>query len=341
MFHLAWIWMLAVLPLPLLVMRWLPRAANRAAAVRVPFFNEVRDLETPVRRPRAWRTNLAVAVLAWVLLVLAASRPQWVGEAEAVAVTGRDLLLAVDISESMRMEDLELDGRPADRLQIVKQIANEFIARREGDRIGLVLFGSRPYLQVPLSFDRDTVQELLAEAEIGIAGKQTAIGDAIGLAVKHFRSGESTERVLVLLTDGANTAGELTPLKAAEIGARAGLTIYTIGVGAEVLAVRDFFGTRQINPSSDLDETVLRGIADATGGRYFRARDSAALSAVYRDLDRLEPAAEDTQSLRPTAELFFWPLALALGIVGVLAAGLAAPRRMAGNESSVHFDTAG
>lgn len=315
-------------------MRWLPRAPDRAAAVRVPFFSEVHRLETRAQKTPASRIHIAAATLAWVLLVLAASRPQWVGDAQAVGVTGRDLLLAVDISESMRMEDLEIDGQPADRLQVVKQLAAEFISRREGDRIGLVLFGSRPYLQVPLTFDLDTVQVLLAESEIGIAGKQTAIGDAIGLAVKHFRGGQSEQRVLVLLTDGANTTGELAPLQAAELGAKTGLTIYTIGVGAEELAVRGIFGVRRINPSADLDETTLRGIADATGGQYFRARDSAALAGVYRELDRLEPAAVESQSLRPTAELFFWPLALAVIIAGVLALALRAPGRSAGTESS-------
>ncbi|MDH3693927.1 MAG: VWA domain-containing protein, partial [Gammaproteobacteria bacterium] len=219
---------------------------------------------------------------------------------------------------SMRFQDMELGGELVSRVGVVKHVAGDFIRRREGDRIGLVLFGTRAYLQTPLTFDRDTVSTLLNEAELGIAGKRTAIGDAIGLAVKRLRESKDSERVVVLLTDGANTTGEIEPLRAADLAARAGLTVYTIGVGAEQLTVKDFFGSRRINPSSDLDEETLQGIADKTGGRYFRARDTESLEEIYKILDRLEPVASDDKNLRPIRELFTWPLAIALLLTGVI-----------------------
>ncbi len=318
MFKLAWIWVLLVLPLPLLVTWLIPRVKEApVSALRVPFYASLTTAESG-QSTRLIDWIRVLAILTWLLLVLAASRPQWVGEPISIPVTGRDLLLAVDISESMRFQDMELGGELVSRIGVVKHVAGDFIRRREGDRIGLVLFGTRAYLQTPLTFDRDTVSTLLNEAELGIAGKRTAIGDAIGLAVKRLRETENSERVVVLLTDGANTTGEIEPLRAADLAARAGLTIYTIGVGAEQLTVTDFFGSRRINPSSDLDEETLQSIADKTGGRYFRARDTESLEEIYKILDTLEPVASDDKTLRPVSELFTWPLALALLLTGMI-----------------------
>ncbi|TNE93284.1 MAG: VWA domain-containing protein, partial [Gammaproteobacteria bacterium] len=187
-----------------------------------------------------------------------------------------------------------------------------FVERRQGDRLGLILFGTRPYLQTPLTFDRQTMNTLLNEAQIGFAGESTAIGDAIGLAVKRLQSRPENHRVLILLTDGANSAGEAQPLEAAEIAAREGITIYTIGIGAEVVVERSFFGSRRINPSRDLDETTLTAIADKTGGRYFRARNPDELQQIYAQLDQLEPVEQEAETLRPTKALFYWPLGVAL-----------------------------
>ena len=189
--------------------------------------------------------------------------------------------------------------------QVVKQVAGDFIERRAGDRVGLILFGRRAYLQTPLTFDRQTTRALLEESAIGLAGKETAIGDAIGLAVKRLREEPEQNRVLVLLTDGANTAGAVEPLKAADLAAAEGLKIYTIGVGADEMMVRSLFGSRRINPSADLDERALTAIADKTGGRYFRARDTRSLMQIYGILDELEPAAEEEDVLRPPAELYW------------------------------------
>jgi Ca-activated chloride channel family protein len=260
-----------------------------------------------------------VATLVWLLLVFAASRPQWVGEIESMPVTGRDLLLAVDISGSMDTQDMILDRNAVNRLKVVKKVAGEFIQRRHGDRVGLVLFGSRAYLQTPLTFDTETTAILLDESEIGLAGRETAIGDAIGLAVKRLRDDAASDRVLVLLTDGANTSGEVQPLQAAEFAARDGLTVYTVGVGADEMMVQDFFGSRVVNPSADLDEDTLRTIAERTGGRYFRARDAEGLEKIYEILDELEPVESDVEIIRPVDELFYWPMGLAY-VVALLAA---------------------
>jgi len=277
-------------------------------ALRVPWFSAVAGGKAGwMRRP----ILALVATLVWLLLVFAASRPQWIGEIESLPVTGRDLLLAVDISGSMDTQDMVLNNAAVNRLKVVKKVAGEFIQRRHGDRVGLILFGSRAYLQTPLTFDTETTATLLEESEIGLAGRETAIGDAIGLAVKRLRDDAAAERVLVLLTDGANTSGEVQPLQAAEFAARDGLTVYTVGVGADEMMVQDFFGSRVVNPSADLDEDTLQAIAERTGGRYFRARDTKSLEKIYEILDELEPVESDVETIRPVDELFYWPLGLA------------------------------
>jgi len=318
-FNLAWAWALLLLPLPWLVRRWIaaaPRAGTQA--LRVPWFSRVADAGHGwIRQPLL----AAVAAVVWIFLLLAAARPQWVGEIENLPVTGRDLLLAVDISGSMDTQDMVLGGQSVNRLTVVKKVAGEFIERRKGDRVGLVLFGSRAYLQTPLTFDTETTAVLLDESEIGLAGRETAIGDAIGLAVKRLREDAASDRVLILLTDGANTSGEVQPMQATEFAAREGLKIYTVGVGADEMMVQDFFGSRVVNPSADLDEDTLRAIAERTGGAYFRARDAEALARIYEQLDELEPVQSDQEAVRPVDELFHWPLALAflLALIGALA----------------------
>ena len=256
-------------------------------------------------------------VLAWILLVLATTRPQWVGEQLELPVSGRDLMLAVDLSGSMEVDDFEINGRNVDRLTATKFVARDFIERRKGDRLGLILFGRKAYLQTPLTFDRHTVNTLLMESAIGLAGRETAIGDAMGLAIKRLKDNQQDSRVLILLTDGANTAGEIEPIKAAELAQRYGLKIYTIGIGSDKLVRRGLFG-RQFNPSRDLDEKTLTAIAEATGGQYFRARDTEELNEIYSRLDELEPVEVDSQTFRPVRALFMWPLAIALLIGGLL-----------------------
>jgi len=242
---------------------------------------------------------------------VAAARPQFVGEAVQLPVSGRDLLLAVDISGSMEARDMVLVDKVATRLMAVKIVAGNFIERRKGDRLGLILFGDQAYLQTPLTFDRKTTNIQLREAAIGLAGKRTAIGDAIGLAVKRLREQPEGNRVLILLTDGANTAGTVDPQKAADIAASEGVRIYTIGVGADERVVRGIFGQRRV-ANNELDEPALQAIAAKTGGRYFRARDIEALEEIYQLLDELEPVSTVEETFRPVRELYMWPAGAAL-----------------------------
>jgi len=327
-FQFEWLWVLAFLPLPILVRLFVSPAHSQEAALRVPFVNEFEGIKSHGLGFETQRLNLWLISLAWILFVCAAARPQWLGDALELPVSGRDLLLAVDLSGSMETEDFFLENQSVNRLVATKAVAGEFIDRRVGDRLGLILFGRNAYLQAPLTFDRETVKTLLYESVIGLAGKETAIGDAIGLAVKRLRSshdaskisGETlgqqnlNDKVLILLTDGANTAGEVEPVKAAELAATVGLKIYTVGIGADEMIQPSFFGGRRVNPSLDLDETTLQTIAQQTGGRYFRARDTTELAQIYDALDKLEPIIQETQSFRPTTALFHWPLGLALSL---------------------------
>ena len=313
MIEFAWPWVFALMPLPWLVRKLLPAVTvERQSALRAPFLAELETLPAAHRIRSAHPLALWGLACAWLLLVIATARPQWLGEPVEQAVSGRDLMMAVDLSGSMEIRDFKLNGQQVDRLTATKAVAGEFIERRAGDRIGLILFGDRAYLQAPLTFDRKTVRTLLDESAIGLAGDKTAIGDAIGLAVKRLRNNPENQRVLILLSDGANTAGEVSPLQAAELAAKERLKIYTIGVGADEMLVRDLFGTRRINPSEDLDEETMTAIANRTSGRYFRARDSEELAEIYSLLDRLEPVEKDRRYYRQQTELYPWPLAVAL-----------------------------
>ena len=242
MIHIEWPWLLLSLPLPLFV-RWLlpAKMTVEQAALKVPFLDDFSDAETKSITPNQ-KWPLWLAAIAWVLLVIACTRPQWLGEPIEQAVSGRDLMMAVDLSGSMEVQDFFINKRAVDRLTAIKYVATDFINRRVGDRLGLILFGTQAYLQSPLTFDRKTVMTLLNESAIGLAGDNTAIGDAIGLAIKRLKNQPADSRVLILLTDGANTAGEVSPLKAAELAAANKLKIYTIGVGADEMIVRSFFG---------------------------------------------------------------------------------------------------
>jgi Ca-activated chloride channel family protein len=329
MIHLAWPWMALLLPLPFLSLALSRPAEPRGTTLFVPiaaaFPSRSTNIATPTRRGR-----LVFAAI-WLLLVAACMRPQWLGEPQPVPTTGRRMMLAIDVSGSMATPDM---AGNASRLRVVQSVAGRFIDGRRGDRVGLILFGTQPYLQAPLTADLTTVHQFLNEAVVGVAGTQTAIGDAIGLAIKRLRSedagaehpsgahdslagGDSAggrrssaarQTILVLLTDGENDAGAMPPLEAAQLAAQAGLRIYTIGVGAA--PDRGIFGMSAGN--NDLDEDTLKAIAKTTGGEYFRATDATALQAVYRQIDRLEPAADTQQWLRPAEEWFTWPLAMAL-----------------------------
>lgn len=314
--HLAQAWALVALPLPLLAWWLLPPAPVSAAALRLPFYRALLGSDRAASGGRRW--VLLLAVLAWGLLVLAAARPQGLGAPLPLPLAGRDLMLAVDLSGSMREEDMAIGGRRVDRLTAVKAVAGDFIERRIGDRLGLILFGSEAHVQTPLTFDRQTVRTLLFEAEIGLAGPETAIGDAIGLAVKRLRDQPGDEQVLILLTDGDNNAGALTPLRAAELAAAAGIRIHSIGFGGEPPTGLEGFGLH-LN-RYPMDEATLQALAERTGGRYFRARDVRDLERIYAVLDEIEPVQSAAQTLRPVRELYAWPLAGALLLAALIAA---------------------
>ena len=312
MFEFAWLWVFLLAPLPWLLRLLLPPADSGDAALRVGFLDELQALSG--RRARAalpsWRQQAPLALL-WFLLLCAAARPQWVGEPLPLPASGRDLLLAVDVSGSMDYADMQWDDEPISRLELVKRLLGDFIEGRRGDRVGLILFGSQAYLQAPLTFDRHTVRTWLDEALIGIAGKNTAIGDAIGLAVKRLRQRPAQSRVLVLITDGANNGGSIEPLVAAQLAADEGVRIYAIGIGADPQQ-DGLAGALGFNSGLELDEPTLRAIVDATGGEYFRARSQAELEQIELSLDRLEPVAQQPTLARPALALYAWPLALAL-----------------------------
>ena len=317
--HFELPWVLALAPLPWLLRYLLPSAAAATgASLRVP---ELRDFDVlaaggGLAHPTSAR--LLLASLIWLLLLASAARPVWLGEAVELPISGRDLMIALDLSESMHEGDFVLNNQPVNRLTACKAVASEFISRRIGDRIGLILFADKVYLQAPLTFDHKTVQQFLDEAAIGLAGRLTAIGDALGIAVKRLREQKIQHKVLILMTDGMNTAGSIAPLRAADLAHDAGLTVYTIGLGAEETMQRGFFGSMRVTPSSDLDEDTLRAIAKKTGGRYFRVRDVEEFEKVYREIDKLEPVEHDGAHYRPTTALFYWPLSAALGLYLVL-----------------------
>ncbi len=317
---IEWLWpaVLLLAPLPWLVRRWLPVARSRQPALRAPFYSEWLALNEQ-QRARARNDHgigLAGLWLVWLLLLLALARPVWIGDPIELPTSGRDLMLAVDISGSMRVEDMPLGQVTVRRIDAVQQLGAEFIGRRTGDRLGLILFGSNAYLQSPLSFDAETVRRFLMEARIGFAGQETAIGDAIGLSVKRLKERPAENRVLVLLTDGRDTASSVEPLEAAELAASMGIRIYTIGIGADEMTLPGLFGSsfgsRQVNPSAELDEAMLEEIATLTGGQYFRARNPRELAAIYEALDQLEPVEQDSAVYRPRQALGYLPLVAAI-----------------------------
>ena len=322
MIEWLWPWVFWALPLPLLVRFLFPQSERVEAALTVPNlggFSSVTTANSGEPARSLWK--IILLSLAWTFLVTAAARPQLIGDPMSLPASGRDLMLAVDISGSMGTEDMQVQGDFVDRLSVVKAVIAKFVEARNGDRIGLVLFGTNAYLQAPLTFDLKSVNRLLIEAPVGIAGGKTAIGDAIGLAVKRLRKRPNEEKVLILLTDGANNVGEVEPKVAAELAARDGIKIYTVGVGADEMRMPGIFGTlggRVTNPSADLDEDTLVGIADVTGGKYFRARDPQALIQIYAIIDELEPVEQESEVYRPVQALFFWPLGLCLLLITLL-----------------------
>jgi Ca-activated chloride channel family protein len=311
MLECAWPFAAVAIVLPWLVARLAPPAAPLAAPLRVPFLPAARAWQARARARVGVRTVLALA--AWSMLVAAACRPQWIGEPVDLPVSGRSMLLALDVSGSMG-DPVPGGGMGFD---VMSRTARTFIAGRAGDRVGLIVFGSKAYVQAPLTFDLGAVARMVDETFIGLAGDGTALGDAITLGVARLRAMRRDERVLILITDGSSTEGAVGVPDATRLARLYGVRVYAIGIGVP--------GTRGQQPGMGLDEAVLERIAAQTGGRYFRAGDRGALTRIYAALERYEPPAHDARHVRPTAELYPWPLglALALALAALLAAQLA------------------
>jgi Ca-activated chloride channel family protein len=320
----AWPWWLLALPLPWLAQWLLPPLRGRAAALKVPYGDRLDAVAKAGGRRMFARGSGVLAWLAWGLLCVAAARPQQLGEAVEPPQQGRDLMLALDLSGSMSEPDMELGDRPVDRLTAAKAVLADFLDRRVGDRVGLIVFGRRAYVLTPITRDLSSVREQLNDSVIGLAGQETAIGDAIGLAVKRLQAQPAEQRVLVMLTDGVNTAGALDPRKATELAKDAGVRVHTVAFGGD--GSMSVFGFRLPMPGGgdDIDEAALRSIASQTGGRFFRARDTAQLAGIYAEIDRLEPIKRPGPALRPRIERYAWPLTAAW-CVALLA--FAIPRR--------------
>ena len=313
----AWPWMLLAIPLPLLVHLLLPARGGNGAALRVPWgerLQRIANAGSVAAKPRGlpW-----LALIAWCLLCIAAARPQQLGPAIAPPQAGRDLMLAVDLSASMGEEDMTLGGRAVDRLTAAKAVLADFLDRRVGDRVGLVVFGERAYALTPLTLDRASVRQQLADSVVGLAGRATAIGDAIALSIKRLQKQPAGHRVLILLTDGVNTAGMLEPEKAAQIARDNGVRIHAIAFGGDGGGL-SVFGFQLPTTGDEVDEAGLQRIAALTGGRFFRARDTDALAGIYAEIDTLEPVQRQGQAVRPMIERYPLPLACAL-LLGLLA----------------------
>ena len=311
--NFAWPLWLCALPLPLLARWLLPPRRNAAAALKVPYGARIDAIASAGGHSVRGRGPGLLAWLAWGFLCLAAARPQELGPPVTPPQAGRDLMLAVDLSGSMDEQDMELGGNIVDRLTAAKAVLADFLDRRAGDRVGLLVFGERAYTLTPLTLDRTTVRDQLADSVVGLAGRATAIGDAIGLAVKRLRNQPAEQRVLILLTDGVNTAGVLTPDKAAELAKAEHVRVHTVAFGGEGGSL-SVFGFRLPMPGGgeDIDEAGLQRIAEQTGGRFFRARDTESLAGIYAEIDRLEPVQRPGQAVRPRIERYPWPLLASL-----------------------------
>lgn len=312
MYQLDLPWLLLLLPLPLLVWWLLPAHRQTSASVRLPFFAQVaeaaglRPTEGAIVAHRTW-PRLILESLAWSLLVLALARPQFVEPPIEKVEPQRDLMLGLDLSQSMDTKDFRApDGNLEARVDAVRKVVGDFVAKRPGDRIGLIAFGDAPYPLAPFTMDHELVREIISGTLPGIAGPRTSLGDAVGLAIKMFEKTTVPEKVLIVLTDGNDTASKMPPLKAAEIAKRNGVVVHTVGIGDP-----------QATGEDRLDTATLEKIAEATGGRYFFGGDQTQLAAAYDALDRITPEDQKNLSWRPRVELFQWPLIASVALLGL------------------------
>jgi Ca-activated chloride channel family protein len=312
-FDFIWPWMLAFLPLPWLIRPFLKPAQQSQIPLLAPMIF-ARLQSTPeghnaLQKPRAQKSKGGLFFILWLLLILAAMRPVWFLTPTPFESSGRDLMLSVDLSGSMEKPDMILNGRKVDRLTAIKSVVDDFIEQRQGDRLGLIVFGSQAFIVSPLTYDLNTIQTLLAETEIGMAGNNTALGDSIGLAIKHFKQNKNQKAVLVLLTDGSNNAGSVQPLAAAEKAKQMGLVIHTIAFG-NVQAELPVNPNQSIRGEIDLE--TLQKIADLTGGQAFIANQTQQLQQIYQRINELETNRFTLNQYRARTELYTWPLGLTL-----------------------------
>jgi len=304
MFELTYPWALLLLALPLL-MRLVPTYKERRDAVKVPFFDKLVELseerpETGARVLPRDRAQTFLVALTWLCLTLAAAKPQWIGPPIEQQKSGRDLMVAVDLSGSMESTDFTLpSGKKVDRLTAVKQVLDELATEREADRLGLIVFGAAPYLQSPFTDDHEVWRQMLAETDIGMAGPSTVFGDAIGLSIKLFKESDTDNRVLIILTDGNDTGSTVPPVDAAKVAAAHDIRIYTIAIGDPTSVGEDA-----------LDIDTIRRVSELTGGQTFVALDREQLRQAYITVGELEPELYETTSFRPRRSLHWVPVAL-------------------------------
>ena len=316
MWQFDYLWVFLLLPLPWLAYRFLRPYHEAHSALRVPFFfamsRAVNQLPS-TSQGSGGRWQVVINLLVWGLLLAACARPVLVEKAIEHDRPIRDMQLAIDISQSMQAKDFtDANGQQVDRLSAVKTVVRDFIAQRKQDRIGLIVFGTGAYPQAPLTLDHASLLLLLDEVGVGMAGPNTAIGDAIGLAIKLLDQAKEQEKVLILLSDGNDTGSAITPEHAAALAHARGITVHTIGIGDP-----------QASGEDKVDLQALENIARTTAGRFFRADDRSALAQVYATLDQITPHTVKTFSHQPKRDLFWWPLGAALLLLA-LSHGLAA-----------------
>lgn len=313
-FELAYPWVLFLVPLPLLVYWLLPAMKMRSASLSLPSFDKAVQYtgQKPKRaalvKRRGW-FRWIILVLGWILTLAALSSPQLTGEPEMKVKTSRNFLIVADISFSMATQDWEFEGERARRWDAVREVMHDFIIKREGDRMGLIFFGSSAYIQAPFTPDLGTVGTLLDETDVGMAGQMTNIGKALVKGVEMFERDTIETRVMLLLTDGVDAGQDILPLDAAEMAKNDSVIVYTIGIGTPG------------GGGSDLDEETLQEIAEATGGQYFLALDRERLQEIYTELDKLEPIEYEEAAYKPVTLLYVYPLGAALLLMLLVALG--------------------
>lgn len=308
-----WPWILLAVFVPLIVYRFLPASerTHTTQALYWPFFEQLKThLEKDSGQTRRLSRWLFFGF--WICLVVAAARPVYWTDPIVLSQQQRNLMLVLDVSGSMEEHDFSVNQKALSRLDIVKYLTYDFLQKRQGDQVGMVLFGTQAYPYVPLTSDVQTAAQMLQELSVGMAGDRTSIGDALVLALKNLQSAPTQSQVIILMSDGQANAGVITPQKAAELAKEMGVKIYTIGIGGGAYALPSAFGLPAMAVAGALDEKTLQEIAQTTGGAYFRAKTTQDLAQIYQHIEKLEPIEQENIIVRTHKELFYIPCLLAL-----------------------------